>query len=272
MRLLCLSVLILQCLLGFAQPEVDLSKVYILTQPARLTKCNAVGEPDGTRTEIALRGYEFVIDVVRASDFVIHFIKWRKDVDLNNQFYNTKSRERGQSNIPTQPDVFFILPLTDFNKSIMKFAKAPFAVGVLVIPIKMRFGNGDQDIAENRRYFTFESAVSVGLSIGINIKLDSSKFTAKNHLAILTGVSLSSVPVDSFTTKGYLSSSTNSASITWHVGVLYQVDNFQIGLFAGMDFLAGELGRQWKYRNKPWFGLGLGYSMFKAKRTTDTQE
>jgi hypothetical protein len=272
MRLLCLCVLSLQCLLGFAQPEVDLNKVYILTQPAKLTKCNAVGEPTDNETEIALRGFEFKIDIVRASDFVIHFIKWRKDVEKNNQFYNTKSRERGLARIPTAADVFFILPLTEFNKSIMKFGNAPFAVGILVVPIKMRFGNGEQEIPENRRYFAFESAVSLGFSIGVNIKLDKSKFTARNNLAILTGVSLSSVPVDSFTTKGYLSSSTNSASITWHLGVLYQIDNFQIGLFTGMDFLAGELGRQWKYKEKPWFGIGLGYSMFKARRTTDTQD
>jgi hypothetical protein len=77
--------------------------------------------------------------------------------------------------------------------------------------------------------------------------------------------------VDSFSTKGIATSATNNAAITAHLGTLYQIDNFQIGLFTGIDFLAGEIGVNWKYRRKPWFGIGLGYSIFQAKRTTDTQ-
>jgi hypothetical protein len=270
------AILLLLVLLVKAQPAIDLNRVYVLTQPVELKKCNIVGTLDNA-TEIALRGYEFKIDRVVESGLVIHFLKWKNKPDLNAKFYNTAFKSMSEEGVkpqptPSAPDTYFLLPLAEFNKSIQKYGNAPFAVGVVVLPIRMRFSNGTPEDIQDKRYFDFEGAISVGLSVGANIKLDKSKFTARNALAFLGGFSLSSVGVDSFTTHGYLKTSTNSAAITTHLGILYQIDNLQIGVFSGIDFLAGELGKQWKYRNRPWFGVGMGFSIFKAKKTTDTQE
>jgi hypothetical protein len=265
MKKYCTSaIILLLAATAYCQPAVDFNKTYIIVQSILLQPCDAVGgSPGGNTQQLATRGFEFVIDKDNGDKLVIHFLRWTNDAPNNARLYNTDTNAK-------EPLYYFILPLTEFAKTMEKLPKAPFAIGVAVIPIKLRFGGGGEGSAD-RRYFNFESAVSLGFSIGVNFKLDKSKFTSRNNLALLAGVSLSSVPLDSATTKGFVISSTNNASVTGHIGLLYQIDNFQIGLFSGIDYLSGKVGKAWVYRNKPWIGIGLGYSIFKAKKTTDTQ-
>ncbi len=77
--------------------------------------------------------------------------------------------------------------------------------------------------------------------------------------------------VDSLTTKGNLTSSTSAASFSPHLGFIFDYQSFQFGLYTGMDFLDGEPNKLWVYRNKPWMGIGIGYSLFKTetKRTSN---
>jgi len=32
-------------------------------------------------------------------------------------------------------------------------------------------------------------------------------------------------------------------------------------VITGIDFLAGEIGREWVYRDKPFLGIGLGFDI-----------
>ena len=260
--------LLITCIIILSKADaqnINLNTTYLLTQNLTLQTCDAVGNNPGS-SQMVFRGFEFKVDKVLTNDVVIHFLKWTKDAAKNTAYFNSKSTTANT------PDIYFLLPLNQFQTTIEKHRKAPFALGIAIVPIKMRFGNSKKSKATiDSRYFNFESAVSLGFSVGCNVKLDKSKFTARNNLAFLAGISLSSVPLDSFTTKGFLKTNTNNASITGHIGMLYQIDNFQIGVFTGIDYLAGEVGNQWKYRNKPWVGIGLGYSIFQAKKTTDTQ-
>jgi hypothetical protein len=261
MKYLFVYFLLFTTLVTISQP--NLNKTYVIGQNVTLSPCDAVGTASGAAAQIINRGFEFRVDVVRTNDLVIHFLKWTNDAAKNTAYFNSVAPAKS-------PSIYFILPLSEFAKAVEKHPKAPFALGIAVIPIKMRFGGGSAN-NNDKRHFSFESSVSLGFSVGINVKLDKSKFTARNNIAFLTGISLTSVPLDNFTTKGFLKSSTNNASITGHIGILYQIDNFQIGIFSGIDYLAGRIGEEWKYRNKPWIGLGIGFSIFQAKKTTDTQ-
>jgi len=161
--------------------------------------------------------------------------------------------------------IFLYLPVKTFNSSCdVTIKKYSVSVGALTLPIKIRPGQKNSD--GTYRDFSFESDISLGLSFGL--KIAPNKHTAYN---ILTGVDLTSVPVTPASTNNSVMTATNLSAITWHLGFLFQIDNFQIGAFTGIDYLAGSTGRQWMYRNDMWLGLGIGYSIFSPKKTTDTQ-
>ena len=46
------------------------------------------------------------------------------------------------------------------------------------------------------------------------------------------------------------------------LGMLYQYETFQVGVFTGVDVIPGELGRNWKHQGRPWIGFALGVSLF----------
>jgi hypothetical protein len=81
---------------------------------------------------------------------------------------------------------------------------------------------------------------------------------------ILAGFTVASVAVDSLTTKGRVSSNTTAASFSPHLGVVIDFQKFQFGVYTGIDFLYGELNKYWVYRNQPWLGIGIGYSLFRV--------
>jgi hypothetical protein len=43
---------------------------------------------------------------------------------------------------------------------------------------------------------------------------------------------------------------------------VFEQDNFNIGLLLGWDRIPGVLGSHWAYNNRPWIGVGIGFSIF----------
>jgi hypothetical protein len=60
--------------------------------------------------------------------------------------------------------------------------------------------------------------------------------------------------------------------ITGSVGVVFQFDDFQVGLAAGMDRAAGELGKDWIYNNKGWVSFSIGFNFFGNKTKSEKAE
>ncbi|MBK0380564.1 hypothetical protein [Mucilaginibacter segetis] len=240
-----------------------------------LLQCSGSGvDKAGTLTDIPAHVDFKVTKILEDGNFVIQFLVWEPNNDsdaditakaqLNKKFVSTTTDLK--TGKPGARDLFFKLPLKEFvNGSEKRLTHHSFTLGALVLPIKLRFG-GDSQTPNHKRDFTFTSDVSIGLSIGY--KYSPSKKYSHNFL---TGISLTSVGVTPDNTNNTVTAETNLAAITWHAGYLFQIDNFQIGAFTGIDYLAGNVGRNWDYRNKPWFGIGLGYSIFKSKSTSDTQ-
>jgi len=261
--------------------------VYYFVTSATLQQCSGDGtvpKDNPISTDIG-SGAQFKITKILASgDFVIHISVAKKpgphvkDVAAfnSNLVYKATTntgQKQGDSgkggNSPFSPDpsnyIYLYLPATVFNASCdLPLKRNAFALGALTLPIKIR--PGEKLSNGTYRDFSFESDISIGLSIGY-------KFAPNKHDAynILTGIDLTSVPVTPETTNNAVTAATNLSAITWHLGFLFQIDNFQIGAFTGIDYLAGNTGRQWMYRNDMWLGVGLGYSIFSPKKTTDTQ-
>lgn len=71
--------------------------------------------------------------------------------------------------------------------------------------------------------------------------------------------------MDSANTKGFQKIKTNASAISPTTGLVvhFKKSGLQLITTIGLDFIAGELGRKWVYRNQPWLGIGVGFSIFK---------
>ncbi|MBD1366702.1 hypothetical protein IDJ77_23020 [Mucilaginibacter sp. ZT4R22] len=269
--------LIFSCKLTFSQTvdKTIYDNVYTFITSETLLKCSGKGVDIAGSAEDIPTGTEFkVTKILDDGNFVIQFLIWNPDgadaaettkrKNLNTKYVSsTTDQTTGKAGAT---DRYFKLPLKVFvNSCDKRLNRHSFTLGALVLPIKLRFG-GETSDANHHRDFTFANDISIGLSIGY--KYSPSKKYSHNFL---TGIALTSIGVTPGNTKSTVTSETNLAAITWHLGYLFQIDNFQIGAFTGIDYLGGNVGRNWDYKGKPWFGIGLGYSIFKSKSTSDTQ-
>ena len=67
-------------------------------------------------------------------------------------------------------------------------------------------------------------------------------------------------------TKTFVPNVKSTAAITVAGGYVFQYENFQVGAFTGFDMLPYEFGRRWLNKGKPWFGVGLGVSLFNRNQ------
>ncbi len=160
----------------------------------------------------------------------------------------------------------FIMPLASFNQQAQAYygKQRGFSWGVMTLPIKIRFGNAGD------RFFNFEEKINLGFSAGIKQQIQSRTEQSINYLG---GFGVVSAKTDSVSLKPgfYDSKHLSEIAFSFNLGVLYQYESFQIGIFAGKDYLASTLGRQWRYQGKTWIGLAIGISLFsKPSSNTST--
>jgi len=85
-------------------------------------------------------------------------------------------------------------------------------------------------------------AFSTGVFFGFNVVgLDSAKTSLQGEKALMNEQTV--------------------FGLTTGVGAVYNIYDFDIGLFAGVDFGLGEAGRKWNYSGELWLGFGIGYNI-----------
>lgn len=251
------------------QPRIG--KVYSFANGAvKLIPCDEVGESKGDSQVIPAKSM-FVITKVLEDFYVISLLPYSTKnekgynvnfadaKDLNAKLYNNSLTNQSGSVLPNA-NIFFRLPKGDFVKyGGDRIPQSDFVFGLITLPIKMRFGSSEMVNGVQKRYFDFAGEISLGVSTGYR-----RRFSNIASYSILTGLAITSVPIDSFASKGLITSETNVSALTWHLGVLYQHKIFQIGIFTGLDFMKGELKRKWVYNNQPWLGIGLGIAILNT--------
>ena len=158
--------------------------------------------------------------------------------------------------------VYYKIPISTFHKRLkIRPSALDIEFGTATIPIKIRPGNKEKGIP-----FDFYGNFNAG--VGLNIKV-------RNAFAVFGGISITSVPVDSLTTRGFLNSTTNAAALTPTFGLIKEVSGVQIGAFIGVDYLSRDLGKNWLYQGRRWFGIGISANIFKISSgasEAETQE
>lgn len=130
-------------------------------------------------------------------------------------------------------------------------------IGTLIVPVKIRPSFGD-------RPFDFTTDFTLGTSIGIKTRV--SKFRP-NYLSLVGVFGITTVNIDNNTTNGFVSEATKQSALTPAIGLVMEIEGFQIGLIAGKDFIGGNTGKSWIYNKRTWWSFGIGYEFVKEKES-----
>ncbi len=264
--------LMMMCLLALGV-EASFAQTYMLTKPVLAKRVDINGDsliPTQNPERLEARWLLNIITETKDSK-VFYIVKFKDNsknmadsldtVELNkrvSQFYSLVE-EKGVSITKKQTN-YFKLTNAEFTEVTTKLDER-WTFGTVILPLKLRFGDTDSK-GSNLRYFDFTSEVNIGLSIA-------RRFTRGNTRTIdaygFLSLNLSSIPVDSANTKGFQKTKTNASAISPTIGMVINFKNSGLQLITtiGMDFMSGELGRKWIYRNQPWIGIGVGFSIFK---------
>lgn len=128
-------------------------------------------------------------------------------------------------------------------------------VGTLIVPLKIRPELGSTP-------FDFTTDFTVGATIGAKVRISKYK---PNYLSLIAVGGVTTVNIDSTSTRGYVSELTKQSAITPGLGLVMDIDGFQVGFITGLDFIGGQTGRSWIYNKKAWFSFGIGYEFIKPK-------
>jgi len=246
--------------------------VYYFTVPSTLKSYDLATRNHSGTDEISLTGLRFKVVQDLGDSYLITFLPWKTKAEsdvssraneirsLNKQYYKDGNVQK-----------YFTIPKKQFHENTLKDKTPPknsFTTGAITVPIKIRFGSKDKD-GVRTRYFDFYGDVNLGMAIGYKFRPWKNQDMFFNFLG---GIGITSVAVDSLTTKGYIKTSTKAAALTPSLSFVWEIKSFQIGLFAGIDYLSRELGDKWDYKDQVWLGIGLGYSIFKTPQTPKFQE
>lgn len=141
--------------------------------------------------------------------------------------------------------------------------KNGFVSSAITIPIKIRFGsknNTEIPEGELERLFNFESNYNLGITAGWRNRL---KKGGNYYISYLGGFNIGSTKITSETAS--VTEDTNTSIFTPFLGLLFEYNDFQIGVFTGWDHVGGKLSKTWVYQGKTWLGFGFGYNIFTTK-------
>ncbi|GAB4028951.1 hypothetical protein [Spirosoma koreense] len=88
---------------------------------------------------------------------------------------------------------------------------------------------------------------------------------------MLTGYSISNVVLDAPSVErnaNLLTETNNFTALSLSVGYMFENEKIQVGVFMGNDNLSrvNQENFGWQYQGKPWFSIGLGYSIFSTEK------
>lgn len=126
-------------------------------------------------------------------------------------------------------------------------------LGFLVLPVKLR------PFATERGQFDFSDGYSVGTTFALTINQNINTGLTQS---LLLYAGISSYTADSAKLKEKRNDY-KIAAFSPAIGYMLEKNNVQLSIIIGFDFPAGNLQRKWVYRYQPWFGLGIGFSLFK---------
>ena len=251
--------------------KFETTKFYQLIAPTYVTE-----EKLGSQAILAESNLIFTIIKSESNgDKIIQFWKWDSTkvnnipkmekynyIDVNQKKDNTISTDISNLKI-------FKITKADFESNAIPYFNAGFkkgawdwSSGIVVLPLKAR----------KNPEFSYSKDFTLGLSGGAKMRISNSNPT---YLNFLYNIGISSVGIDSLSSKGKIKQPSDRAALTNAFGIVLENHSYQFGIFYGFDRLSSNdyKNTQWIYNRKPWISIGIGYQIFsKENKAKKTQE
>tara|TARA_R110002111_G_scaffold261651_1_gene335167 strand:- start:547 stop:1446 length:900 start_codon:yes stop_codon:yes gene_type:complete len=162
----------------------------------------------------------------------------------------------------------YFITLKNRHKEWLPFTE--FTVSSVTIPLKYRFKDKSNDIAEE-----FTSAINLNFLLGYSYGNSSFMFRDKvgnksNTWKLTGGIILgaSTVELNNSNTSSAViplesGNTINQGLFSFGFGATYSFNKLNFGVFYGWDYSLGDASEKWNYNKLPWLGIGVGYSLFK---------
>lgn len=245
-------------------------KTYIFDSYEQVTECSPLGLTAGGTSLIILKGALFTVEkILPNGNLVIHINLYtlpKRDsakyaiAVRNRALYNFKTDPKlGPSSLVTENDnvKFFLLSPAVMVSSTSEYTITPIwdiTFGTFTTPFKFRMSP-----------FLFTTNLNLGTSLCFQ-----KPFATNFSWGIIGGLSLSSIILDSFSTKGTVMTSSERPAITpsLHGMIGYKMINLVAGF--GWDFInkTSTIEQSWIYQGKMWIGIGIGVNLFTANNNT----
>ena len=233
---------------------------YELLVEAPIYECNILGLQLDTAVQVAPKGAVFTKVDTKGSDIIIRFWLWKNDGKQSDKLNYTDSTKTARK--------YFLLSIDEFNaKAVARKSEKPtFTLGATTIPFRVRTSP-----------FDFSTAVSFGTSFGAQFPLSHVRDISLN---VVGGLHITHVTLDSFSTEGTVLDigGDSEPAISPALGIVFEFQKAQVGLYVGWDYLSTEDKKNWIYQGKTWFSIGVGTSIFNSSPSanlsgamTDTQ-
>ncbi len=154
------------------------------------------------------------------------------------------------------------------NRQYVSFFYSNYEIAALTIPFKYRFGNKKNDLCIDPEFNTeINISTFLGKRIGrVTYTYDTYKGMVERDWSVTLGgfFGLSSVKLDSISTsssKMPLNKEFNAPALSYGIGAVFNISDFNLGLFYGCDNALGKNGDKWNFDNQHWLGIGLGYKL-----------
>jgi|GEM_PF-4928497 len=245
---------------------------YFLRNDLLLNECDMQGSTTGKPEKLCPWNAKFT--VVKRPDretWVICFHDWYTDVQLNNDMINSRSwflaKKKDRALKPESK-----LLAEKFNYDVSEpygterdryFKISPSLVQTDASPLVSRLSPTFGAIALPFKYRPQKGVVTKDISLGGVGGVRYRPWRRQEFFISATvGVAATSITVDSTSTAGEFKSKTESAGITFPIGLMFQWEKVQFGLFTGWDMLFDANREDWIYQGKQWLSLGVGIGIY----------
>jgi hypothetical protein len=198
---------------------------------------------------------------ISKDSILINFWLWEKN---KKTYYGSTPEER--TTFPFDPQTKYFMQLK--NRQFESFYYTNYELAILTIPFKCHFGyNTDGKTVDPVFNTNINISTFLGKRMGrASYSYDMYKGMVENNWSVTLGafLGIGAQKLDSASTSLSeipLSKEADIPAVSYGLGLLFNISDFNLGVFLGWDKGLGEIGEKWNFDNKPWLGFGFGYKL-----------